>query len=453
MSKFCPIPWIFVAVRSNGDIRVCCQANASKSKGVYRKPNGIAFNVTTDKIDDARNSELAKEIRRTMLLDIPHEACIRCDREDASGVRSRRKNENELWQDTFTKEDALKVTQEDGTIDTSAVPVMYYDLRFGNLCNLKCRMCGPTDSSSWYDEYVKVWNNDTYDDSHGLVKLVLNDKGKYVPENNDYDWPLQNNFWNDIETNISNIRQIHTVGGEPLLIDQHYNLLKKCVDSGYAQNITIEYNSNITNIPEKAWNYWKKFRYVNIGASLDGVHEVNNYIRYPSKFWKIAENLRKLDESESNIRVWIAVTIQALNVENIPEMMLWVLKQNFKKIGVNHFRPVITPHLLHGPKYMSIKILPPTSKKRIEQKWKNMLPNIIDLILAHKYIICKDEFIQHTKKFVDSYVTYMYSDDASELLPKFYYYTTALDKIRKQKFGDIYPELDQEIREWIRRLQ
>ena len=77
--KFCPLPWIFQGLRNNGDIRVCCQANTSKSKGIYRKENGDAFNAKIDSLQESRNSELAKEIRKTMLNNEEHEACIRCD--------------------------------------------------------------------------------------------------------------------------------------------------------------------------------------------------------------------------------------------------------------------------------------------------------------------------------------------------------------------------------------
>ena len=78
-NKFCPLPWIFTSVRNNGDLRVCCQANGSTSKGIYRKESGEPYNVSNDSIEEARNSELAKDIRKSMLENKTHEACIRCD--------------------------------------------------------------------------------------------------------------------------------------------------------------------------------------------------------------------------------------------------------------------------------------------------------------------------------------------------------------------------------------
>ena len=119
--------------------------------------------------------------------------------------------ENELWikggwkqireQDKFTWDYLREHTSEDGTIDTSAIPNKFMDVRFGNLCNLKCRMCGPTDSNQWYDDQVKLWG-DTYKDSHGMVKLIPNEKGKHQPEVNVYDWHDSEQYWVQMEKQI-----------------------------------------------------------------------------------------------------------------------------------------------------------------------------------------------------------------------------------------------------------
>jgi len=158
---FCPIPWIFQAARSNGDIRICCQANITKNQGVIRKEDGTAYNVGIDDLNEARNAELMKNVRLNMLNGVWSDECGRCKNEELNGLNSRRKYEEKNWPN-FTFDIAKSLTNEDGTIDTDENPVQYYDLRFGNFCNLKCRMCGPTDSDTWYEDWEKLTGKTTY---------------------------------------------------------------------------------------------------------------------------------------------------------------------------------------------------------------------------------------------------------------------------------------------------
>ena len=107
-----------------------------------------------------------------------HPSCIRCKLQHEAGMDSRASWERSIWKKHLTEESARDITQEDGTIDTANVPITYTDLRFGNLCNLKCRMCGPTDSNQWYDDQAKVWNVTSYKDAEKVIPLVKNAKGK-----------------------------------------------------------------------------------------------------------------------------------------------------------------------------------------------------------------------------------------------------------------------------------
>lgn len=447
--KFCPLPWIFQAVRNNGDIRVCCQANPSISKGIYRRKDGTVYNAKDADLQESRNCDLAKEVRRTMLKGETHEACIRCDREDASGINSRRQYENELWKDIFNFNDAVKKTNEDGTINVDEVPVIYYDLRFGNLCNLKCRMCGPTDSNQWYEDWVKAWNKEWFDDSHGRVELVKNAKNRYTAKFDDYSWFESDIFWEQVDKNIPNIRQIHTVGGEPLMIDKHYDLLQRCVDQGYAKNIVVEYNTNLTNIPKRAWDIWPHFKRVQFGVSIDAVGELNDYIRNPSNFDKLAENLHKIDNAEGNFRVWIACTVQLYNVAYITDFMKWILEQDFKNIGRNEAKPILNPHPLHNPPFLNTKTLPKAAKEWIRTRYDEFY------IWLEQYI--KDKNIDpywagiyrfHTKKILEGYYDIMVTEDWSDkYLKDFWIYSTRIDAIRNESFQKLCPEIYQFIKD------
>jgi len=430
---WCPLPWMGLNVRNNGDVRVCCNANVSVNQGLVSKDDGTYYNLGKDEIQDFRNADLMKEIRLAMLNGEYHESCIRCKRETESGMQARADWERDIWKDVITEESAKQLTAEDGSINTDENPIKYMDLRFGNLCNLKCRMCGPTDSNMWYEDTVKLWGPQ-YTDSGQKIKLVKNTKGKHEPDTDIYSWYDNKNFWNDLENEIPNIERLYIVGGEPLMIDQHYEFLQKCIDANRAGKIVIEYNTNITNIPERAWNIWKHFQRIQIGMSVDAVGSINDYIRNPSKWWKIEENMRKLDNAEGDFKIWWAATIQAYNLIHLPETMMWKIKQNFKRINKHiDYKSVISPHPLHNPKFLNIKIFPKESKEWITnyfEEWKERAQTEIDNDLNRK----------HFCKVLDTYIKYMWAEDYSDQLEKFWYYTKTLDASRKENLKDVSPK-------------
>tara|TARA_B100001971_G_scaffold2554_1_gene2048 strand:- start:453 stop:1397 length:945 start_codon:yes stop_codon:yes gene_type:complete len=303
-------------------------------------------------------------------------------------------------------------------------------------------MCGPTDSSQWYDEQVKMFGN-TYQDTQGIVELVQDEKGRYKPKIDLYNWYENSAFWEQLEANITDIRHLYLVGGEPLMIDQHYEFLQKCIDRNESHHITLEYNTNITNIPERAWDIWKYFEKIEIGASVDGVGKIVEYIRHPAK-WRILErNMRRLDDAEGNFKMWLAPTIGILNSRHLPDMIIWVLEQNFKLINAQSWKPPITPHPLHHPKWLNIKILPPEAKKEITEYYEICKPRIRELIFSQtdKGPEKKEELYSKTIALLDNYAIFMNNDDWSELLPKFWELNTKLDNIRGESLENAVPEL------------
>lgn len=430
---WCPLPWMSLNVRNNGDVRVCCNSNVSLSQGLVSKDNGVNYNLGNDNIDDFRNAKIMKDIRLQMLKGEYHESCIRCKRETDSGMESRADWERMIWENQITEESAKEITSADGSIDVAENPIRYMDLRFGNLCNLKCRMCGPTDSNMWYEDTVKLWGPQ-YTDSGTKIKLIKNAKGKHQPDNDIYSWYENPLFWKDMESKIPEIQRLYIVGGEPLMIDQHYEFLQKCIDAGRASKIIIEYNTNITNIPERAWNIWKHFERVQIGMSVDAVGPINDYIRNPSKWRKIEETMRKLDNAEGEFKIWWAATIQAYNLIHLPETMMWKIQQNFKRINVDvKHKSVISPHPLHNPKFLNIKVFPKESKQWIENyfnEWKARADTEIVDPLNRK----------HFCKILDTYIKYMWAEDYSSELEKFWHYTKTLDKSRNENLKSVSPK-------------
>jgi hypothetical protein len=427
---FCPIPWNFQAVRTNGDVRVCCQANVTKNQGVIRKENGIAYNAGKDDLRESRNATMMKEIRLNMLNDVWSEECGRCKTEEENGLVSRRSYENQQWDLTF--EEAKIKTHADGSIDTDDFPIVYYDFRFGNFCNLKCRMCGPSDSSAWYQDWIKLWNDNTFNDTSGKVTIKL-DPIKHLTADG-FDWHEYEPFWKYLESNIHNIQHVYFAGGEPMLIERHYDFLERCVEKDEAKHITIEYNTNMSTLPTRVINLWKNFKQVRVGASVDGMGAMQEYQRHPSKWEKTLSNLKKVDELPPNVTAWLAFTVTAYNVNHMIDFMKWKLKYSgFKKINSTLRRPIVTYHVAHHPKHLNIRVLPENIKQELTKKFENF----VEWTKENNYSI---HVIKHATDIANGVINYMNSENYhSAYWNEFLDYTKKLDSIRSENLIDIEP--------------
>ena len=191
------------------------------------------------------------------------------------------------------------------------------------------------------------------------VKLSKNVNDKIKLDNDIYSWYDKSNFYKQFDTNSTHTKKIWFSGGEPTLVEHHYDMLDKLISSGIAQNMDLEYNINLTNIPYRAIDLWHKFKSVTLGCSIDGVGEVNNFIRYPSKWEKIEQNMNWLDKNtNSNINVFNTFTWQILNVTNVLDLVKYLIKQDFNKFNRTANSIFISMHFLHGHDYLNVKSLP-----------------------------------------------------------------------------------------------
>jgi pyruvate-formate lyase-activating enzyme len=427
---FCPIPWIFQAVRSNGDIRVCCQANVTKNRGVVRKEDGTAYNAGVDDLSEARNAQLMKDIRKNMLSSKWSDECGRCRQEEENKLTSRRQYERVQWK--FSIVDALKSTKPDGSIDVNKSPTRYYDLRFGNFCNLKCRMCGPSDSNAWFEDWLKLTGKNTFRDTSGEI-TIEEVNGKLCAA--DFDWPSSEMFWTQLENNIEYMEHVYFAGGEPMLIERHYEFLQKCIDSGYAEKIMLEYNTNGTTLPPRVVKLWTQFKEVRLGVSIDGMGSVLEYQRHPVKWTKVLKNLKTIDELPKNIKAWIAFTVTAYNVEHMIDFMKWKLeKSNFVKINSSAIKPIITYHVAHNPPHLNIRVLPDEYKQEITQKFEDFVLWVAEKNYDRKYVIAAESV-------KNGVCNYMNSESYNEQWDEFLNYTYSLDKIRNESIIEVVPSL------------
>ncbi len=437
MSTFCPLAWNSINLRNNGDLRICCNTNSySPKKGIMRKEDGTPYNAGRDDLNDARNAEIIKDVRVSMMKGEWNPECERCRQEEVNGIRSRREYESEDWD--LTLEEAMEKTNEDGSIDPSDFDLEFFDIRYGNFCNLKCRMCGPTDSHMWYSDHVALYNTTKYKDTHDLIQLTKNEKGKWSTDQ--YDWFKNSNFyWNNFEKHTTKAKKLYIVGGEPLIIEEHFESLERLIAAGRAKDIQIEYNSNLTNVTDRIMKIWENFKQVRIGVSIDGYGDVFEYQRTPAKWPSVYKNMKKLNDNPNiNLKGWFAFTVTPFNVFHLPEFMKWKLEES----GLTRFnpitgpRPVITQHMCHSPKYYNVKVLPQMLKDEVCDTYQEY----IDWVLASNH---SDHVKQKFVSILDGIMDFMNSEDfATDHLEEFKLHTTKLDLIRNQNILSVVPQYE-----------
>jgi len=425
-NSFCVRPWIHQHIATNGSVRICCVAQETE----------VEFRAGSDDLTESFNNQTLKRVRKQMLNGEWPRECNRCQEEESVGIDTARIHEMDQWKDRFTFNDALTTTNDDGSVNYSP---RYLDLRFGNFCNLKCRICHPTNSHSLYEEWAEYYNEEGFFDWHGYVKLNRNEKGRLVT--NDYDWYQSEKFWNQIEKNIDKIEYILMAGGEPTLITKHEEFLQMCVDRGRADNIVLEYITNLSIIPDRLLELWKSFKQVKISSSIDGMGKVLEYQRHPLK-WKTAlKNLQKLDDlasKYSNVIGVISLTVTVYNVFHLPEFMWWKVHEsgltninNMENLpfGKNLQFPVIMTHVLNIPVILNIQVLPTHIKDKVKQHYDIWIKKFEGNIYA----------IDILEKTMD----FMYADDKSQYLDELVKFTKFLDQSRGEDFKDVIPELSE----------
>lgn len=450
LSTFCILPWIHLSTRPNGHMRVCCTANASSvgatndkkyggEVGILKNEDGKPANFNHTDLLRAWNNSYMKNIRKDMLSGKVPASCVKCFKEEEAGHRSKRQWETEFWSSRIDKQTLINDTQEDGAIP----PKIYYiDLRLGTKCNLKCVMCSPHDSSMWVKDWEKL--HPKIENAALKETMQWNNKGRV--DGATYNWHLDNeHFWQQLYEQIPHIKQLYFAGGEATIIEHHYLLLEKCIEMGHAKDIQLRYNSNAVEMPQRLFDLWDHFKSIRFHYSIDSIGEMNNYIRYPSKWSQVSEMFKKLDNTKDHVEVTIACAVQVLNMYYIPDFIKWKIKQNFKKINAWPLGAgLINYHFVYHPPHLNVKILPESFKKEIENKFEQLylwLKENVATAGDGKY--SEKEFLEASYgiKRLQGMVKFMNSEDWSNRMPEFREYINHMDQIRNTNFSLTFPEM------------
>lgn len=389
--SICTQPWISLDVTTNGEFRPCCFYNK-----VITKNNGTPFHAQVDTFDDVYNSDYMQKLREDFRHGSKPEPCARCWNEERDGTESKR----QLLKHRIVPESYNSNWEQDNIAN-----LVFASVAFGNVCNLKCRICSPDNSSLFATELI---NNSNVKDKKSHPVYQLMSAGNWIKDDNA-------KIWNSILDLKSNIVHFDLAGGEPMLSIRHFQILEQLVALNRAKDISIHYNTNGTVFPEKYISLLQQFKNVEIAISVDNIGKRFEYER-PGVAWDIVDsNIKQflaLDCSVIKIALHLAVNIQ--NVYYLPEICNWIIAQKFDSF---HFST------LYLPEYLNISHLTSSANRLVLEK----------LSTYHSIDPTVSMFISNIINILKSAKPYS-SDD-------FCNYMKNLDSIRDESFSALYPEI------------
>ncbi len=355
--KFCVLPWVSLETSPIGTVRPCCLAEDEIVDNAGEK-----FNLSTANFATIQNSHHMRKLRQEFIDGNQPETCRKCWQEETAGRTSKRMH-------TL---DRLKhmLGVQDWTLD--AKPLIFLDLKLGNICNLKCRICGS-------------WSSSTF-----AVEEIAHDQSANPKQSFHYQmlkqgrWPRENTvFWEQIAHSVDQLRYIEFTGGEPFMIQEHFDMLQRLVDRGVAHRVEIHYNTNGTQYPEGAVDIWRHFKTVEIAFSIDDVEDRFEYQRSGAVWPDVIRNLKlfkDISKQHKNIQLQACCTVNVFNVMYLETVAVWLAQQNFDFVYWN---------MLHEARHFSIGSLPEDVKfvvanrlrnAKIPQDFKKEFAGIIDFM-------------------------------------------------------------------------
>ena len=278
---------------------------------------GYAGDLNTQTIEEIWNSDYMKKVRVQMINGEEPKMCSRCFESERSSGQSSRKNHNSQFRTKL--EEIPIITREDGHVEN--VDLKYWDFRFSNLCNYKCRTCGPEYSSAWIPDARDLgWQDEKRDEK--VFNINVN-------ETNNVDF---------LEKYVTVVEKIYFAGGEPLLMDEHWKILDM-LDKQNRHDVVITYNTNLSKLTYKDKNvldYWKKWgRRAWIWPSIDEIDERAELIRSGTNWPLVEKNLKEIAKLEIHIKP--NITVSNMNVFRIPEIIqrlidIGIIKQEYENM-------------------------------------------------------------------------------------------------------------------------
>ncbi len=389
--SFCMLPWMHLHAYPDGRAYPCCFAFDQYPVG----------NLNKNSLKEVFNGDKMKKMRTNMLAGKKCKECVKCYDQEKSGFFSLRLSSNKHFGHNIGLVDS---TQPDGTAD---FVMKYWDIRFSNICNFACRSCGTWFSSNWYEDHIKI--NGAPPNHAKIIKV-----GRST-----------NDMWEQMLESFEYAEQFYFAGGEPLIMEEHYRILKE-LDKRKMYHVRLIYNTNFSRLKFKDMDVlelWNKFDSVSIGASLDAEGKRGELMRTGTVWEKTVANRKRMMEVCPQVDFYVSATVGLPNSLHIADFHKnWVEQGLIKPQDFNY-------NLLQSPTWQRIDLLPPKFKEQIKQKYEKHI----------EWLKAQDSLTRATKGY-ESALDWMFRRDQQKHLDRFFSNTRLYDKIRKEKFLDVFPE-------------
>ena len=410
------------SVHSSGITRPCCNIRETyKFKTVMPgsiHENNVVQRMATD-VNDFINDPVIVEIREDIINERRSKHCYKCWDLEKVGITSPR----EIGNQTHTNKDNHDLQSESSGSRITNSDVEYLDISLGNICNLKCRSCNPSCSHTWIKEATEIKD-------YGWPAITINHATQLASE----PWfvsAFRENFYDPI---LPSVKVINFLGGEPLIVKEHYDWLAHIIECGWAKDIELRYNTNGTLVPNRILDIWKHFKKVTLSLSLDAVGPLAYYVRFPSEWSVILKNVQKLKQHcliYNNLRIQIHTTVSMINVMGLADMIDWCVetKKSWQAAGLSNFETMI-PHInvVTYPEYLSLRHMP----ENVKQESIKLIKSIIDRYRDHQMESWEIDKFNN----IEGLINVINQPQIQEQWEKFIHLTKLSDNFRKVSIHD-----------------
>ena len=405
-------PFTGLATREDGAIQACCRSH----------PVG---NIQEQSLEEIWNNDTMKRIRKQVLNNERPPECAPCFNLEDQGVESLRQRhiEPKIPESRITLYPRALDTLNDDFTMPFEIPTM--EIKLNNLCNLKCRMCHPMDSTSWNDwdqveEFYKKENN-------FMVKVIqdLNLKNKpYLDKFED-----NPHWWASFEKLLPYFQRVEFAGGEPLMDPQHYRILDML--KPYGKNIEIKYATNGTTLGIKGGrnihDYWPHFKSIAVNVSIDGLDNVYSYIRGNGDYSDIIRNVAVIKQIPNVRRIVGAVAVQVSNVLILDKM----IESFLDDLGI-----IFYTNMVNYPNVLCPQVLPAELKLLAIARLESVSLRVKDFKMVKE----NPALLELTLGQIQGIINFLNAKDQSEKWQDCIEFNRRLDVTRSQRFVDANPE-------------
>lgn len=392
---FCMLPWTHLHLRIEGKVAPCCDYE------------GELGDITQGDLRSILDGPKMRELRIKMLNGETVPGCWRCADRESSGELSIRRHMNRLLQDHIK---SVLTTHPDGHAPDARQ--VYWDIRFSNICNFRCRTCWHGASSRWFEDAVRL-------------RRQASDSALIRP------YEDSDRLFSELEAFMPEVEEIYFAGGEPLIMDEHYRLLNTLIERGRT-GVKLKYSSNLSTIAYKGRDVltaWKLFPDVELLASVDALGARGELIRKDLNWDKFVRNLNEVGQRCPHVDRKTLTTVSIFNVLHLPDL------QRFLHLHCGISLENIRLHTLQEPAFYSIRLLPRSLKDLARER---LQAHLCWLGKQAKKDAAGVTFQQHQ---IDAVIQEIEGGNPRASLEEFLRESAKVDALRKESIEQVFPEL------------